>query len=1772
MTARTVSRVAAAAGALLAGWVVAAAVPAAAQQDAVAAGFGLAVSAEDVDVEACAVIRDGEATAPPRADLLAALGLGGGGRLAGGPAAGSRDKVTVHYVLAFRQPLPAGALLCDAVTAVAALKDGAAWPPAAAGDDAWQGVPLNRRTVGGLRLATFPTGFRVRALRLTQVCSGREQPALGFVRLLSARLCNVAPGAVANAASEYFQRFEMGPPVLHAAARVPAGTGDWQNTGSQPGEDKITSPPISEFHPCWFVLSWDRPQTIAGFYIEDNFKAVTYYTFDGPEGVNPAVGAPQEWRKVREVHETTPAGRLVVLGEPVTTRGLKLHITAVRGGYGLTDQTAVIRAMHVYSDLGDAAPPEFDAAPPAPPLTIACELPAAGPLTMVVNDAAGRRVQNLLARQPHEKGPAAIGWDLKDLSGQFVPPGEYTWKAILAPELKLLYEMTPYPNVRDHSDNTPWLNGNSGPGGWLADHSPPRPVCAVGDRVYIGATCAESGVALIECDLQGRKLWGHHNFTAWTGPSWLASDGTSLFVGAPLSSHTLEAIWQVDLQTKQTSTFLQAPSTTQRKRGMRGLAAGGGRLYVSVSAPAGWLDGAASGDDVDIDNCLPKYAPKKERTSRQFVADPQRDFIRLFRLEGTPPGQAAGLTYLESTDMPAARQHIVLAFRRPVAIGSLVFPRPPGEFRFSISALKDDAPYPPDPAKDKHWTEFYAGEGSPWEVAPAPEGTVTRALRISFDKRGELDRLTGGDAAGDEELSLVRPGDDGRDAWKARLEGMKILRRRFASLLPDAAVRVNSGEVNAEGEWDARRSRPLSEADPGIYVLQWEAPQPVRGLAIKEIDGKRTEIDVWTGPQDGEIDIAAEAGWTHVATYHQALRYYYHPDPNTNHMARYIDGYVDFGEEHRTRAVRLRVVEQWTTRAEDRAGCVGVRSDRGGQDLDPTRCRVYGVAPLKYLGGEEPVDAAVCQRIEVYDIADRKHLRDVPIAAPGKVALAPDGRLYAISDRRIVRVNLEGGEHELLTDDPAAPCSLAFDEEGRLYVFDAAPDRLNVRVYDKDGKYLRSIGTAGGYRVGPWDPTRLGVGRGTFADIAVDRAGGLWVVEHHASPKRVSLWDARTGQWKKDFYGNTSYGGGGVLDPYDKSRLYYAGHFHAANSTLEFELDWKTGATRLRSLLWMGDSRGAEVPVRIDGRTYFVTRPLFGRQQCGIVYLYENDRLRRVAAAGLANGFPPLRRPDIEALLGAQSLGGSQFVWADADGDGDVQPQEVTFSPARIRNVAYFDRTLGLQAGRFRFEVEKFLSTGAPVYRFREVPNAPDDPGIRLPDGTLVFLQNRHPSGSAAEAAYTPEGEPLWYWPTEGYGVHALYSAKPFHAGQVVAEFDVVGAETATEGDLGSFFVTSTNTGTWHIWTADGLLAGRLFRDIREPGRQAWSMPECRRGMELQDVTVSQEHFSGYFCRAADGRYYVVAGHNHASVLEVVGLDGFRRLTGKVTVTAEDLARAREHDRQRRAREVYRKARLVACHRVDSPIRPDGDLSDWKLEPVCIDGREDVRFRMAHDAENLYVCYEVSRCGPLRNTGNDWRRLYKTGASVDLQIGTDPQADPARQDPVAGDLRLLMTVTADGQPAAVLYRPVDPAAPKDLAWETHTMVFRTAFDRVERLPDVAIGLREEKEGYVLEAAIPLKRIGLTVREGMRLKMDWGVLVSGAHGNEVLERLYWSNQMTQILSDEAAEAQLQPSLWAHVLFAAARKDAGKDFAPRDILDEGKTRTPGEEDILDELEEK
>lgn len=1724
--------------------------------------FETAVSLDDLDLEASQSFFDGkpEPTSTETLSALVTVAAGEANWSAGTPPGNNPKPISAQYRIAFTRPLPIGTMVATldlrerGGESFRYLKPDAPYPGDPDTEEHWESIPV-RDNCGHFEF-TFPPGFTTRAV----LCSHQRHrwpSVLHKWHLLKPRLHNVTPYAVAQG-----ERAPYGSDPANITTGRP-----WQNAGMD-REQRVHRAPVSSVNPSWFILTWDKPRKPMAIRLHSNVDEAKLYAFTGPERENPALAGPESWERLKSSvvykGEQAREGSARILSlQPVETRAIKLLLLET---YPKESQIAHISDLTMWSNLGTApvpAPPQQDR---PPPFQIPYELHTDAEVALVLDDVQGKRVRNLIAQVERKAGKNAEPWDLKDEDGLPIPVGKYRWKAIYAPPLELHYQMTPYPNTFLHSpESRPW-NGRP-QDGWLSNHGNQCAVCAVGDRVYIAAGGTEGGHAFIETTLEGVKRWGTH----W-GANHLFTDGRTLFI------HTGGLITSFEPDTRSRKDLIRYDGDPQRKGRLVGMAAKAGKVYLAFHSPIPYLDNATHGGIVDIDHCLPKYPPKVERTANYGIpASPQRDFISLFRLGGYLAGDPhfGGLIYLESTSGPARKQHILLALRKPTPLGSLVFPRPEDpKLELGLSVLRPGAPWPPRVRAEPDWVALDTGKLDYWNCVAAPEGTVTRALRITFTQPGEdfADELEDeGEDPDKPRLDLSLEEDKGNDelstekkrkAWKARLEGIRLLRRRFGSLLATAKVRMSSGIFDAEkGEWDAQRTEVISEEDPGVFVLEWEQPQKVRGLAIKEIDGERTEIDVYEGPPGRKIDIKGAEHWRHVATHRQARRNFYQPDASNNAEARYLDGCVDFGAEYETRAVRLRIVRQWV---EQGGYPRGVRRDRGGTDIDPKRCRVYGVAPLQYLGGETPTDSLIAQRLSIHDAETGKLVQERPSSIRGAISFSPSGDLHGIEGAKIVRIDEEAGARTELVTDVREPRLLTFDHQGRLYVYDNHPDERNVRVYDPGGEYLHSIGRRGPKKAGSWDPTSLA----EVCAMSVDRAGGIWLVYPHENPRRVIQFKT-DGTFVKEYLGNTHYGGGGVLDPYDKSRLFY--------KDVVFGLDWENGTSAVKSLLslnyweaspWSGNAFRSDMePIKVGGRLYLVTAPLVvhHQQSVGVVYLVDEATLtmRMVAAAGSAAAFPFVKTPEFSKHLGGRPMGDFSFSWADRNGDGQVQLREVEFSPTGREGLGRFERDLSVAAGAIRYEVKEFLPDGTPLYQREKMPFSAL---FRLDNGNhFRFSERGTGQDNGVNEVVSPTGERIWtYWAWGGVSGLWIPDWRP---GYVTNQLGISGRAVADEGDLGEFFVIHANTGQMNLWTADGLLAGHLTLHLRDPRARGWPA-EHHRGARLDGLTLGQEHFHHHFCKTEqDGKYYIVAGGNHISVVEVKGLEKFRRLSGEFEVTPEILHQTQEWESRRVRKQVFARAPLIECPRFESPPKLDGnpEPKEWGGEGSGAEMPNFATFRMGYDEAFLYLCWETRNAGPLRNIGDDFRRYFKTGGAVDLKLGTDPDADPRRKRPAEGDLRLLITVVKD-EPVAVLYRPIAPDAPKTQDWKTSTPAGGTvAFEQVIRLAGARIAPGNRENGYAVEAAIPLSALGLKIRRGMLVKMDWGVL-STERGNLTTARDYWANKMAVGTTDEPTEAKLAPCLWGNVRFVESRKAEPGTLKPGEVPGEA---TEGEvEDLLDQ----
>ena len=1666
----------------------------------------------------------------------------------------AKGMTTYQYLIVLKKPVSVGAMHASAAANYSSnkgevyyLRPDVSGAPDPDKKDQWVQVKFEARQLGP-RFFTFPPGVKIRAF-LYEDKRGWSYSQLSQWRFFKRRIFNATPRAIGIAETLPWGWGPNAIPMGHV----------WKNTGADMETGRIPRPPISSVHPSWYILSWEQDLDVVGVILRSSATEYHLYSYRGNPEENPGVAHRLDWEKIRP--DSSNNGWLSL--PPTKTRAVKMGITRA----GRNSPIVNINAFHVLADLKDAPVPKLPDAP-APAFTVRYDQPFDGEVAMVIEGPDGTRVQNLVAQVSRKKGPNAETWDLRDQIGNRMMPGRYRWKGITAPPFTLRYQVSPYPNVETFwDDRLPWDRGTENC--WMADHTMATSGTAAGDRIYFGAPGAEGGTAFIELDKNGKK-------TRSIGGTqyWLAGDDKYVYRDHHGSVSRMEVATR-----KGAGRF--SYHTPTRPGWISGMAVKKGKVYLSFTSPRNYIFNATSGGNIDFKASLPYHTRRvlEGGGETRVQPNPQADFVRVLRMGRTPPGQLPPKDkqpnlvfpcYLDSTFGASRHQYVVVAFKKPTRIGSLAFPYPDGNaVKLHFSVLKPDAPFPPRPRKDDDWIAFEEQGRPGWECIPAPPETMTRALRIRFTGRGdELDDIDEEmEEEGEEDAALIpmdRKGlPDARGSvadrkragrWFGRLEGLKILGRRFKSLHHTAKVRVSSGKANKLGEWASDRKRVISVNRPANYVMEWDEAQKITGLAIREVDVARTEIDVWVG--DGEVKVDGMEGWKHVATYRQEQRSGAQPSFYRNVHARYMDGYVDFHKEIKTRAIRLRSVAQWLRSRGPYRPDLAMRPDT-------RRCRVWGVAPLQDLdaGTESDVDDVWYQRLAIYDAETKKLVHEVREDVGHRLTICPKtGQLYALKDAKVVKVDEKTGKTTPIITDLENPTCMDIGPKGNFYVFNWRPTRV-IRKYDPNGKFLHLIGKPGGYKDGWWDPQRFG----WVSTIFVAQEDNLWVVESQDIPRRMMHYKT-DGTYVKEMLGNAHYGGAGVLDRYDKKWSYY--------SNVMFETDWKTRKSQIKSLLAPKIHATTDlVPLRMNGRKYLCSAPqlMQGGESYKTVYIFDEKtgRARLAAAFGAGGSFDPLQAPEILEKLDGKVPADFEFLWSDLNGDGEVNVEEVEFTPASGGNwLGRFDKKMGCSGSGKRWEVAKFLPNGAPVFKKRILKHA----GLyRLNNGNYFRMAQPTGHGEGMEnQVYSPDGKKVWGYPVSHPGVSGLY-VPPWIPGYVTNEFGIIGHETADKGDLGEFFVIHSNTGSWRLWTADGLLAGQVAVHRSNPEARYLGPASNKMGIDVGRLTAGQEHFHGFFTKTeADGKYYISIGGHWISFVEVIGIDKYKRMGGDVVITPEDFRRVLKWEGERTRKQVRSRAPVLRCGRMAEPPRLDARVgaTEWPEKGATLGGPgKGLELITGYDDRYLYLCWKGAGVGPVKNTGEDFRRLFKTGGALDLFLSTDPKANPGRRHPAAGDVRLLMT-WVNGRPKAVLYRPVAPGAGKDEAWSATTVAGgTTAFEQVNVL-DRARMVVSGDASFVAEMAIPLQDLGLKIKDEMRLKIDWGILTT-REGRRTYERLYWTNSMANGTTDEAIEARLEPHLWGYVRFSKHAVDADAPARRAKGMMDGADETDDEE-IMKELE--
>jgi hypothetical protein len=940
------------------------------------------------------------------------------------------------------------------------------------------------------------------------------------------------------------------------------------------------------------------------------------------------------------------------------------------------------------------------------------------------------------------------------------------------------------------------------------------------------------------------------------------------------------------------------------------------------------------------------------------------------------------------------------------------------------------------------------------------------------------------------------------------------------------------GTVDGRGAWGADHSPPTAVAATGdSIVLGWAGSEGGSGVIGVGPDGRKT----W-GEHPGALVLAGDDRYAYFM-----LNDFWAGKRGLARVDRKDGSYRPFLVD---RKAQLPVAAETIFHGKPPGGVRGMAVHDGHLVLAMSD------------GKLAVLDADTTRLLRLFDARD-----------PLGVAFSGDGKLYALLAGRVHAIDLHSGAATLLATPGVADArAIAVDRDGNIAVADMGPDS-QVKVFSPAGQLVYTAGKHGGRTLhGAFDREAMS----HVTAIAVDQREQIWAVESWEYPRRVSVW-GRNGKLVRDYIGNTAYAACGTFLHDQDPTLAYAG-------PVELKLDRAKRRWDVSQILWLPDrarGEGFEVtgglpqPQRFtssaSGQPHeYLFNHVWEAPSGYTVYMLRGARWQPVAAicfvghvtGGIAQGGTVEQEPRGE-FAGLNAYDGC--FWNDSNGDGIAQRSECVIVPAKrpAKKGESGEGPLSLQNGWgqrmgrdlaiysngiVRYRPVRFTNDGAPVYG----PEGMDrlsvtDSGDMVPiedSNVLVVLSSTgYGETSYVRGLAMDTWRELWRYQSYHHGVHGSHHATMPEPGRIIGANKICGVAKVND-EVGSVFAIRGNLGEDYFMTADGLYVGSMFRDSRMPGPALPQNEEDLIGKPVADLTEGGEPFNGWFGKQSDGKIRMLTGipGQAGMIVEVRGLESIRRFRGAaVEVSQANVVEAELASASRTAAATARKQ--YGVRRLSTRLTIDGSPDDWRDVPAIEISRrgfpESAHARLAYDDTFLYVLFEVTDNSPWRNQGKEPARLFKTGDAVDLQLGTASR--PAgEQLPCPADVRLLFAPLA-GKQVCVLMKPLDKAAPGDKAYNYHSPVGDRHFDRVEVLAEAKVAVRVDSQRYWVEAAIPLRSVGLTPTAGLTVRGDMGFISSDTAGTINVARTYWSNEVTNLTNDEPSEAWLFPATWGELKF-------------------------------------
>jgi hypothetical protein len=841
-------------------------------------------------------------------------------------------------------------------------------------------------------------------------------------------------------------------------------------------------------------------------------------------------------------------------------------------------------------------------------------------------------------------------------------------------------------------------------------------------------------------------------------------------------------------------------------------------------------------------------------------------------------------------------------------------------------------------------------------------------------------------------------------------------------------------------------------------------------------------------------------------------------------------------------------------------------------------------------------------RLIFVDVVQRKEIAILPVTKPRGICFDAQGHLYLVLDGKVLRYDNASPENGTLGDPTVViasgleePRNLLVTSEGNLFVTDWGHSH-QVKVFSSAGQLLRVIGESGGPAVGPYDDHRMHFPNG----MAIDDQGVLWVTEDDSLPRRISRWRESDGQFIDALYGGVQYGGGGVIDPADRTRFYYAdnGQTGGAYGGLELKLDWATGTSKVTGVYFrdVEDSTDSDhpahecmpaddlpeglnipdYPVQIGKYRYLISTYDCAMRQNGSAGIWKLDANGVAWPVAFIGGggshletffkdttprpggprFNLLNRSavvaEIEKQLKAQNgkWEDAFIIWSDLNGNHRIDPDEITVKVFPYQESAFdpsAPETANNHATYFSghsLDPHDLAFTGA--WSVQSAPPTIDANGIPIYDVSKIAFSMR-PSALMRSWFDQPDrfdpapGGWLINGMTRGYKDGQLTWTYPGRS--KVLPPQKPGEVVSATRLMGPVF--TPNQGDAGPTVAVGGDNGAMYLMtvdglfLQTLGGDIRTHPLIRFPVAKRGMLIDNYSFNDELFHSQLTR--TDAGPTYLVAgkedSSIFDVEGFETVKRQ---TFEPLKLTADVLAMLPAESVTRaiaKSRpTLAVPMLSSDLPVDASLKSWT------------------DASKAVATIDNRAWGSIAVSPQNLYAFWGTGDPHLLESGAGDYRfafkyggaldlmiganprAPINRSSPVAGDLRLLVTRVNGQLRAVLYRPVAPGASGNSV-EYSSPVGHIAFDDVT---DISNQVTLAQDGGNYEISVPLSVLGLAPKSQLKISGDIGLL--RGNGTQTTQRVYWSNSDTSIVSDIPSEAALKPSNWGVLQFKDGPSDS------------------------------